>query len=67
MQPSEFGTAALYKKLKGGKGLLRAQLNHFYNSLILFGMEKSSKPDNWLDAFLPLERFLQKIIGILNK
>ncbi len=43
------------------KGLLRAQLNHFYNSLILFGMEESARPDNWLDAFLLLERFLQKI------
>lgn len=31
------------------KGLLRAQLEHFYNSLILFGMEKGARPENWLD------------------
>lgn len=42
-------------------GLLRAQLDHFYNSLILFGMESYKKPDSWLDAFLLLEKYLQKI------
>ena len=42
-------------------GLLRAQLDHFYNSLILFGMEACKKPDSWLDAFLLLEKYLQKI------
>ncbi len=42
-------------------GLLRAQLDHFYNSLELFGMEKCEKPDTWLDAFLLLEKYLQKI------
>lgn len=42
-------------------GLLRAQLDHFYNSLELFGMEKCEKPNSWLDAFLLLEKHLQKI------
>ena len=42
-------------------GLLKAQLNHFYNSLILHGMEACEKPENWLDAFLLLEKYLQKI------
>ena len=42
-------------------GLLKAQLNHFYNSLILHGMESCEKPENWLDAFLLLEKHLQKI------
>ena len=42
-------------------GLLRAQLDHFYNSLILFGMDECKKPDSWLDAFLLLEKHLQKI------
>lgn len=42
-------------------GLLRAQLDHFYNSLILFGMDECKKPDSWLDAFLLLEKYLQKI------
>ncbi len=43
------------------KGLLRTQLNHFYNSLELYGMEPTEKPKNWLDAFLLLEKYLQKI------
>ncbi len=55
-----FRHAGLSPADEDAKGLLRAQLDHFYNSLILFGMEKSSKPDNWLDAFLLLEQFLQK-------
>ena len=46
---------------KGAKGLLRAQLDHFYNSLELYGMEKCAKPNSWLDAFLLLEKYLQKI------
>ncbi len=43
------------------KSPLKRQLQHFYNSLIVHGMEKSSCPDNWMDAFLMLELFLQKI------
>ena len=38
---------------------LKAQLKHFYNSLILHGMKKEQCPDNWLDAFLMLEMFLE--------
>ena len=34
------------------------QIKHFYNSLILYGMEQCKMPDNWLDAFLLLEQFL---------
>ena len=55
-----FRHAGLSPADEDAKGLLRAQLDHFYNSLILFGMEKTAKPDNWLDAFLLLEQFLQK-------
>ena len=40
---------------------LKKQLKHFYNSLLLAGMEKSECPDNWMDAFLMLELFLTKI------
>ena len=40
---------------------LRKQLKHFYNSLLLHGMKKSRCPDNWMDAFLMLEMFLQSI------
>lgn len=43
-----------------GESPLRKQLKHFYNSLLLHGMKKSRCPDNWLDAFLMLEMFLQK-------
>ena len=38
---------------------VKLQLNHFYNSLELQGMEKCDKSTNWLDAFLLLEKFLQ--------
>ena len=38
---------------------LKAQLKHFYNSLLLKGMKKEECPDNWLDAFLMLELFLE--------
>ena len=55
-----FRHAGLSPADEDAKGLLRAQLDHFYNSLLLFGMENSKKPDNWLDAFLLLEQFLQK-------
>lgn len=40
---------------------LKKQLKHFYNSLLLSGMKKSKCPDNWMDAFLMLEIFLQEI------
>ncbi len=43
------------------KGFLHAQLNHFYNSLVIHGMEPCDKPLNWLDAFFLLEQYLQKI------
>jgi AAA+ ATPase superfamily predicted ATPase len=41
--------------------LLRDQLDHFYNSLLLHGMERCDKPSTWLDAFFLLEKFLQGI------
>ena len=40
---------------------LKRQLKHFYNSLVLYGMKKSECPDNWMDAFLMLEKFIQSI------
>ncbi len=43
-----------------GNRPLRKQLRHFYNSLIRQGMRKSRCPDNWEDAFLMLEMFLEK-------
>lgn len=41
------------------KGMLQLQLQNFYNSLLDQGMEKSSAPNNWLDAFFLLEQFLK--------
>lgn len=43
----------------GCKELLKQQLDSFYNSLLLQGMEKCQCPSNWFDAFLLLEKFLQ--------
>lgn len=43
------------------RGMLRAQLDHFYNSLVLHGMKRCEKPETWLDAFFLLESFLQSI------
>lgn len=56
-----FRHAGLSPAGENKKGLLKAQLNHFYNSLIVQGMKKCKKPGNWLDAFLLLEQFLQSI------
>lgn len=55
-----FRHAGLSPADEDAKGLLKLQLNHFYNSLELQGMEACDKPQNWLDAFLLLEKFLQK-------
>lgn len=56
-----FRHAGLSPADENKKGLLKAQLTHFYNSLILHGMKKCPRPRSWLDAFLLLEQFLQKI------
>ena len=54
-----FKHAGLSPADKDSKGLLKAQLQHFYNSLVMHGMEPCEEPDNWLVAFLMLEKFLQ--------
>ena len=56
-----FRHAGLSPADENPKGLLKLQLDHFYNSLELHGMEKCEKPKSWLDAFLLLEKYLQKI------
>lgn len=56
-----FRHAGLSPADENARGLLKLQLEHFYNSLMLHGMEKSEKPKSWLEAFLLLEKFLQKI------
>ena len=40
------------------KTATRLQLDHFYNSLKLYGLEESKKPKTWLDAFFLLEKLL---------
>lgn len=54
-----FRHAGLSPAEEDSKGLLSLQLEHFYNSLDIQGMEKCKKPKSWLDAFLLLEKFLQ--------
>lgn len=41
------------------QGQLRSQLEHFYNSLKLYGMEGDHCPSSWLEAFFMLEKALQ--------
>ena len=55
-----FKHAGLSSEDKSINNMLEAQLNHFYNSLIIQGMEECKKPTSWLDAFLLLEKFLLK-------
>ncbi|MCF0229078.1 MAG: ATP-binding protein, partial [Parasporobacterium sp.] len=42
-------------------GVMNAQLENFYNSLVMQGMEITEKPVSWMEAFLLLEKFLQRI------
>lgn len=56
-----FRHAGLSPADENSKGLLKLQLEHFYNSLLVQGMKPSKKPKNWLDAFLLLELHLQNI------
>ena len=55
-----FRHAGLSPADQESKGLLKAQLEHFYNSLVLQGMAKTEKPESWLEAFFLLETFLQE-------
>ena len=42
------------------KGMLEAQLKHFYNSLLSYGLKRSECPTSWLDAFFLLQRLLEE-------
>ena len=42
-----------------GKGLLKAQLEQFYYSLLGQGMPRSHRPKDWLEAFYMLESLLE--------
>lgn len=54
-----FRHAGLSPIESGDESPLKKQLKHFYNSLLLHGMPRSKCPENWMDAFLMLELFLQ--------
>lgn len=41
------------------KGDMREQLQHFYDSLTMTGMQQQKAPESWMEAFLLLEKFLQ--------
>lgn len=56
-----FRHAGLSPAAENKKGMLKAQLEHFYYSLLLQGMKKSKKPENWLEAFFMLEMHLETI------
>lgn len=54
-----FRHAGLAPGEEGSEELLNLQLDHFYNSLKIQGMDNCEKPKSWLDAFFLLEKFLQ--------
>ena len=42
-------------------GMLKAQLDSFYESLIMQGMKKTEKPKSWMDAFFLLKQHLENV------
>lgn len=56
-----FRHAGLSPATDSNVGILRRQLQHFYNSLLLSGMEEYKEPDSWMEAFFLLEKHLQSI------
>ena len=55
-----FRHAGLSPADENKKGMLKAQLEHFYYSLLIQGMKKCKKPESWLEAFYMLECFLEE-------
>ncbi len=45
-------------EMESGRSGTRAQLRHFYNSLLLQGMQGGHIPHDWLEAFFMLTQFL---------
>ena len=56
-----FRHAGLSPSVDNKEGILKAQLDHFYESLLMQGMEESERPKSWMSAFVLLEKHLQKI------
>ena len=44
-----------------GSGRMKEQLQHFYHSLLMHGMQMNKKPESWIDAFFMLENYLTEI------
>lgn len=42
-----------------GRGLMNAQLNEFYHTLLYHGMKETHVPKNWIEAFYMLEKLLE--------
>ena len=55
-----FRHAGLSPVEENKRGFLKAQLEHFYYSLLIQGMRKSHRPESWLEAFYMLESFLEE-------
>lgn len=55
-----FRHAGLSPVEENKRGFLKAQLEHFYYSLLIQGMKKSHRPESWLEAFYMLESFLEE-------
>lgn len=47
-------------KSEEGVGLMKAQLDEFYHSLLLHGMKRSHVPKSWIEAFFMLEQLLEQ-------
>lgn len=56
-----FHHAGLSPATDNNIGILKKQLHHFYNSLLLSGMKEDRIPESWMEAFLLLEKHLQSI------
>lgn len=54
-----FRHAALSPADEESRGLLQAQLDHFYQSLVRYGMQETKKPKTWSEAFILLEKHLE--------
>ena len=54
------GLSPIELKNMTGRSPMQKQLKHFYTSLIGQGMKKSKGPNDWFEAFLMLEQFLEE-------
>lgn len=53
-------TALLPNDFKNGNELLSLQLELFYKNLVEYGLKDESKPKDWFDAFILLEKLLEQ-------